>query len=199
MGNITGVPVRATIDISSGSIIIKTPFILSFSVNKQRGAPATFNASVKVSHDNIKQAIAGGPITIDAGTKDNEKRIFTGSIQQAQIKPCFDDPNFVNLNISGSDILGYLAGKKFTRRCRAEKGQFAVITSVVRPGLKSKRFTFQDEASGFDITNGDKESETPITRSTSNANVKDIPVKSPQTTDEVGIVGFDVSVTGGGA
>ena len=196
---IRGVPIRATINIANGAIIVKTPFILSFSVNKQRGAPATFNASLKVSHDDIKGAVTGGPVYIEAGSKDNEKRIFTGMITQANIKPCFDDPNFVNMTISGGDILSMLSGKKFTRRCRAEKSSFATIQSVVRPGLKSKRFSFQDESEGFDITPGQLEADTPVTKSKTTADIKDIPVPKPYEDNQPGVVGFDISVTGGGA
>lgn len=195
--SIRGVPVRATINIGNGSVIIRTPFILSFSVNKQRGAPATFNASIKVSHDDIKGAVAGGPIFIEAGTKGNEKRIFTGMVKTATISPCFDDPNFVNMTLQGGDILTMLEGKKYTRRCRATKGNFATIQGVVRQGLKSKRFAYSDEAQSLTIDSGDLDAEAKVTRATSNADIGKIVSAEPVKQDEPGQVNFAFDIAAG--
>lgn len=134
------VPVRATVELNG--LEIKTPHVLSFSVRKARGQVSTFDASLKISHDDLNGFVAGGTISISAGIKDEEKKIFTGIVTQAKIDPCHDDPIYSILSIGGKDILVLLEGKKFTRRCRATKGAFCVITSVVRRGLKSGKWAY---------------------------------------------------------
>lgn len=191
---IKGVPVRATINIGKNSLIIKTPFIISFTVNKQRGAPSTFNASVKVSHDDIKGSFTAGPIYIEAGTFGNEKRIFTGMILSSAINPCFDDPNFVNLSLSGADVLKLLEGKKYTRRCRAIKSSFATIQSVVRKGLKSKKFTNTNEGTTFDFSDGTMDSHSPVTRSKSQADQAAIPVGEAKSDDAPGAADLSIEI-----
>lgn len=139
---ITTVPVRATISI--GGISISTPFVLSFTVRRSRGQISTFDASLKVAHDKIS-GLTGGEVSIKAGIAGSEKQIFTGIVRNAKMTPCWDDPNYVMLTISGNDVLSLLQGKKYTRRCRATRGQFCVITSVARKGLKSGKFTYDSE------------------------------------------------------
>jgi len=135
------IPVRATVKLNG--LEIKTPYVLSFSVRKARGQISTFDASLKVSHDDINGFVAGGNVSISAGVKGSEKKIFTGIVTQAKIEPCHDDPIYVILSISGKDALMLLEGKKFTRRCRATKGSFCTITAVGRRGLKSGKWAFQ--------------------------------------------------------
>lgn len=134
------VPVRATVELNG--LKIKTPYVLSFSVRKARGQVSTFDASLKVSHDDMNGFVAGGNVVISAGVKGSEKKIFTGIVTQAKIEPCHDDPIYVILSISGKDVLMLLEGKKFTRRCRATKGAFCTITGVGRRGLKSGKWAF---------------------------------------------------------
>jgi len=136
------VPVRATVKLNG--LEIKTPYVLSFSVRKARGQISTFDASLKISHDDINSFVAGGSVSISAGVKGSEKKIFTGIVTQAKIEPCHDDPIYVILSISGKDVLMILEGKKFTRRCRATKGAFCTITAVVRRGLKSGKWAYAD-------------------------------------------------------
>lgn len=198
--SIKGVPVRATITISN-YIVVRTPFILSFNVSRQRGAPATFDASIKISHDELRGAVAGGSIIIEAGTKGSEKRIFTGMIKKATINPCFDDPYFVRMDISGGDTLSMLEGKRYTRRCRATKGSYATIQSVTREGLKSKRFAYSDANNGFDITPGELEAENKVTNTTQGADIKNIGAPPPRQ-QEAGSVDFNIMnepTAGGGA
>lgn len=134
------VPVRATV--SFGGVDIKTPHVLSFSVKKSRSQPSTFDVNLKVLNDVINGSLTGGPITIFAGVKGAEHKIFTGVVTQAKIEPCNEDPSYVILNMSGRDILMLLEGKKYIRRCRATKGMFCVINDVTRNGLKSGKFAY---------------------------------------------------------
>jgi len=134
------IPVRATVELNG--LEIKTPYVLSFSVRKARGQVSTFDASLKISHEDLNGFVAGGTVSISAGVKNAEKKIFTGIVTQAKIDPCHDDPLYSILSISGKDVLMLLDGKKFTRRCRATKGAFCVITEVTRAGLKSGKWAY---------------------------------------------------------
>jgi len=134
------VKVRATITI--GSLSVSTPFVQSFNVTKTRGQPSSFSASMKVGHDQVSGTITGDNVSIRAGGDGALKQIFTGIVKQAKISPCWDDPYYVILSISGADALSLLQGKKFTRRCRATRSTWVNIQSVVRPGLKSGRFAY---------------------------------------------------------
>jgi len=137
------IKVRATIEV--GSITVVTPFIQSFNVRKQRGQVSTFDASLKVAADEVYGPITGGPVTISAGEESREILIFTGMCRSAKISPCFDDPKYVILSISGADNLILLKGKTFTRRCRSSRSTWVAITDVVREGLKSGKFTRTNE------------------------------------------------------
>ena len=141
---ITVVKVRATVTVCN--ISVSTPYIQSFNVTKTREQPSTFSASLKVSHSSLGDVLAGGNAKIEAGTEGGgTNTIFTGIVKQAKISPCFDDPTFVILTVSGSDVLSLLAGKKYTRRCRATLASWVGITGVSRKGLKSGRFAYQNE------------------------------------------------------
>lgn len=134
------VKVRAKITI--GNITVETPFIQSFSVRKARGQVASFDASLKIEHTEISESQVSGPITIEAGADGSMPKIFTGIVKKATVSPCWDDPGYVILNISGTDIMGNLQGKKYTRRCRATKSTWVSINSVVREGLRDGRFDY---------------------------------------------------------
>ena len=125
--------------------IISTPFIQSFTVNKRRGQISTFDAALKVSHDEVNSTITGDNVKIWAGEDIAGNLIFTGVVKQAKISPCYDDPKYVMLSISGTDTMGLLQGKKFTRRCRATKSAWVSITGVARRGLKSGKFAYQSD------------------------------------------------------
>lgn len=134
---------RATVSI--GGISISTPYVQSFNVRKQRGQVGTFDASLKVNGASIGGSLTGGAVVISAGTDGSKKTIFTGICRQAKVSPCFDDPAYVILSISGADALSLLHGKKYTRRCRETLAAWVGITGVVREGLKSGKFTYNHE------------------------------------------------------
>lgn len=140
MGSITMVRIRAKISI--GGLSAETPFIRSFNVSKSRGQVSTFNAVLKVPHDSITDNIVGDSVVIEAGEGSPNIKVFTGMVRQAKISPCWDDPYYVDLALSGSDRLSYLQGKKFTRRCRSTRASWVSIDSVVRRGLKSGKFKY---------------------------------------------------------
>jgi len=143
VATIEQVKVRAKIEI--GSLKVKTPYIQSFNVKKGRGAISTFDASLKISHEDVSGVITGSKIIIYAGVKGKLKKIFTGMVRSAKISPCFDDPQFVIISISGSDNLILLNGKKYTRRCRATKSKYVTITGVVRAGLKTTGINYEKD------------------------------------------------------
>ncbi len=134
---ITSVPIRATIEF--GGLIIKTPYILSFSVTKTRNSKSTFSTSLKVLSSELAN-MEDNAIVIYAGEKNREIKIFTGYILSTRPTICFDDPNFTVLNLSGSDALFLLEGEKYTRRQMHSKKKWAIIDSVVRKAGKSQKF-----------------------------------------------------------
>ena len=163
--------VRSVIKI--GSIMVKTPYIQSFNVKKQRGQISSFDASLKISCEEISDTnMSGGCVKIYAGYSDGREEtqwwnmigepspingifipiIFTGIIKTAKMTPCFDDPKYIILSISGTDVLGLLEGKKFTRRNRATISSWVAITGV-NPGLKSDKLTHKNTP--LMETNGD--------------------------------------------
>jgi N-acetylmuramoyl-L-alanine amidase len=143
---------RATVVV--GGTSVSTPYVQSFNVRKQRGQVSTFDATVKIAYDAISESSAGGPVVIYAGAGGANKLIFTGVCRQAKISPCFDDPYYVILSISGGDTLSLLNGKKYTRRCRASLAAWVGITGVVREGLRSGKFAYSNEPTI--ITDGGK-------------------------------------------
>ena len=132
------VKIRAKITI--GSLSVQTPYIQSFNVSKTRAAISTFSASLKVKNSGIGNSMSGSSVKVYAGEGSANNLIFTGMIKKATISPCWDDPSYVLLNISGEDKLAYLRGKKYTRRCRSTKSSWVNITGVTRRGLKSSKF-----------------------------------------------------------
>lgn len=141
MSEIEMVKIRASIVIGNFPPV-ETPFIQSFNVRKARGQASTFDASLKVSHEDISHSNLGGDVVIYAG-RDGTKKIFTGIIKKASISPCWDDPGFVFLNVSGADASSLLQGKKYTRRCRATKGTWISLDSIIRSGgLRDGKFSY---------------------------------------------------------
>lgn len=139
---ITRVKCRAKVDVAG--LIVETPFVQSFNVTKQRGQVSTFSASLKVPAGSAS-TLAGGSVKIWAGEGGADNLIFTGMCRTAKISPCFDDPQYVILSISGMDNLIMLQGKKFTRRCRATDSAWCAITGVTRKGLRSGKFAYNTE------------------------------------------------------
>jgi hypothetical protein len=139
MADLKLVPVRATISV--GGITVKTPYVVSFNVNRARGQISSFSATLKVPYSSLDDAV-GGEVTIDAGPAGSENRIFTGICRNSNVTPCRDDPSYVLLTISGNDILSELQGKKITRRCKSSLSTWVSINNIVRPGLKSGKLAY---------------------------------------------------------
>ena len=138
---ITRVKIRAKIE--GAGFSVETPYIQSFSVRKVRNDISSFNASIKVNRESFPDdGSLTGEIVISAGVKDNLKKIFTGIVRKANISPCWNDPTYVILSISGEDILSELKNKKITRRQIKEKGPWALITGIDRKGHRSDRFKY---------------------------------------------------------
>jgi len=144
---------RATVSI--GGVDVSTPYVQSFNVRKQRGQISTFDASLKVNGTSIGGSLTGGSVVISAGSDGSKRTIFTGICRQARVSPCFDDPAYVILSISGADALSLLHGKKYTRRCRETLAAWVGITGVVREGLRSGKFAYTNEPTI--LTNGGKQ------------------------------------------
>jgi hypothetical protein len=158
------VKVRARIKVGT-TFTCETPYIQRFNVNKTRGQAATFDASLKVANKDVLGNISGDSVTIEAGVKGASlPTIFTGFIKKVSVSPCYDDPSYVILSVSGIDPIGYLDGKKYTRRCRATKGTYVTIDGVQRKGLKSGKFGYNKktsiEMSGGDIDKKEQLTET---------------------------------------
>lgn len=149
---VTQVPIRASVNIGGGSI--ETPYVLSFNVHRRRGAPSTFDASIKVKGD-VGGGTPTGGISISAGSGGLNK-IFTGIIKGAKVTPCWDDPSYVVITLTGDDALSLIQGKKYTRRSKGPgAGAFCLITGVVRSGLKSGKFANSGTDNAFTIDSGD--------------------------------------------
>jgi hypothetical protein len=134
--------VKVNARIHVGSMIVETPFIQSFNVTKTRGQASSFSASLKVS-SNSMSSVSGGDVKIYAGVIGSMDLIYTGIIKQASLSPCWDDPGYVFLNISGTDVLSLLQGKKYTRRCIGSSHTWVSIDDLARPGQRSGKFDFE--------------------------------------------------------
>lgn len=141
------VKVRATITI--GGLTVETPYVLSFSVTQNRGAPSSMSASLKVKGTSV--ASANDLVKVWAGTRGNLDRIFTGDLRKMTISPCWDDPSYIILNVEASDVLARLADTKFSRRQHSQDVMFAVITSA-STSHKSGRFNTINEPTKFQGT-----------------------------------------------
>jgi hypothetical protein len=132
------VKVRASINI--GNIDVVTPYILSFSVNKARGQISTFSAKLKVEGSVVASTAIKEYVKIKAGVGGASNTIFSGIIIQVSISPCWDDPNFVIMDVSGADCIHLLQGKKYTRRVTADTASWVSIDGVARRGVRGGKF-----------------------------------------------------------
>jgi hypothetical protein len=139
------VKVRAEVSFLGGSTI-KTPYVISFTVTKNRGSYSTASISLKVTAEDIPSV--GGLVTIAAGESGRLNKIFTGIIIDIKPTPVWDDPSYVNLNLNCADALYLLTDKKFTRRQVSHEQSWALITGV-RPGVRSGRFNSVNAPSMF--------------------------------------------------
>jgi hypothetical protein len=201
------VEVRAKINIGTGLTAGTPPIsgmlnhILSFNVDKARGQLSSFSASLKVRQDEVTGGILdNASVVIYAGTSSNylSNKIFTGLIKTVTITPNRDDPSYVILNISGTDILSRLNGKKYTRRCRSSKGVWVSIDNVSRQGLRSGKLAFEKNEQSLTMWGGDvyKEDQTTSTRTaTTDKNVET--VKDDYTKKEVVLEAYPYTDEGG--
>lgn len=132
--------VRVRARITVGSISVSTPFILSFNVNKARGQVGTFSAKLKVKGTVLSSQIIASAVKIEAGEGGPTNTIFTGVVKHVSIQPCWDDPTYVNMDISGEDWLSLLQGKKYTRRVTADTASWVSIDGVARKGIRGGKF-----------------------------------------------------------
>lgn len=188
--SIEQVPIRASIEI--GGQTIRTPYVLSFNVHRRRGNPATFDASIKVKEGLSGVGSAGGGIAISAGS-GNLTKIFTGIIRTAKITPCWDDPSYTIVTLSGDDTLSLLKGKKYSRRCRSTKTTFCIITDVVRSGLKSGKFAYTGES--FELESGKLNVEMANSAHGINASLKGLKIPEAEGADLKNNLGVKLDVT----
>ncbi len=130
------VKIRASVQL--GTLNVETPYVLSFNVTKERNKKSTFTASLKIKEEELGSLI-GDTITISAG-EVTPKLIFTGYILLSSPSPCWDDPKYIVLNISGADILYILENEQFTRMSTYSEDSWAIITGINRKSAKSPQF-----------------------------------------------------------
>lgn len=134
--------VKVRAEVSVGSLTVSTPFVQSFNVRKTRNQLSTFDVSLKIAYAEISGSNTGGAVSIKAGKADSLNQIYTGIAKHINISPCWDDPGYVILSVSGTDVLSLLENKKYTRRCRATKSSWVTINKVERQGLRSGKFSY---------------------------------------------------------
>ncbi len=158
------VKVRAKVKIGHLTIGPNPPHVQSFSVTRNRNAPTTCSVSVKVrTNASSGSSLTGGNLEIYAGAGGTANtKIFQGVVKTARISPCFDDPSYVILSVTGSDALSLLEGKKYTRRCRGTLSSWVSIEGVARSGLKSGKFAIR-QLDEFDVYDGDIQKSNAIT------------------------------------
>ena len=187
--SVSEVPVRASISIGGGSI--ETPFVQSFNIHRRRGSPSTFDASIKV-----KGSVGGGTptggISISAGVGSAGTKIFTGIIKGAKVTPCWDDPSYVVITLTGDDALSIIKGKKYTRR--SSGGSFCLITGVTRSGLKSGKFASSSDAS-FTIESGDTLTNTPGMSQQANASLGGVNFSKAEGSDLKNNLGVEITTS----
>jgi len=131
------VPIRA--EIRLGNLVVKTPYILSFNVKKERNNKSTFQASLKVLSTDLN-SLGNSSVVIKAGVEGNLNKIFTGDVLSSNPTPSWDDPKYVVLNVQGSDILHRLENEKFTRMQETQDSKWALITGINRKAPKGSQF-----------------------------------------------------------
>lgn len=189
--SISQVPIRATISV--GGTSIKTPYVLSFNVHRRRGSPSSFDASVKVNSGVGGGGLAGGGISISAGSSGSTT-IFTGIVKGAKITPCWDDPSYVIITLTGEDSLSLIKGNKYTRRARGSSSSFCLISGVVRSGLKSGKFAVTSGGESFEIDGGKTSTEIPAAQGI-NANLGAVTLSSAEGSDLKNDLGVKISMS----
>lgn len=141
--------IKVRAEVIVGTLTTSTPYVLSFSVTRNRGSHGTMSASLKVLGANVGQA--SGQVTVRAGVRDSLETIFTGDIRKITISPCWEDPSFVILNIEAADVLARLTDTNFSRRQVSEDAIFATIDQADY-SYKSGRFNTINEPTKVQIT-----------------------------------------------
>lgn len=192
--SISQVPIRASVNVGGGSI--RTPYVLSFNVHRRRGSPSTFDASVKVAGSGgLGGGLAGGGISISAGGSGGGSTIFTGIVKGAKITPCWDDPSYVIVTLTGEDVLSIIKGKKYTRRCVGTKSAFCLITGVVRPGLKSGKFAAMTGGESFELEPGKSNDELTVASQGTNSSLGSLDIPGAEGSDLKNNLGVPITVS----
>jgi hypothetical protein len=133
MATITREKIRARVTFAD-NVQVETPYIKSFSVNRQRGQlSANFSTTIEVDLNEIGLDATASNLVIEAGTENNLITIFTGEIRQVTIEPSWDKPELSVLQMSGNDVMINLEGRSFSRRVQWENsGIWAKITNIDR-------------------------------------------------------------------
>ncbi len=120
--------VRAEIYMGT-QLIAKTPYVISFNVNKSRGQQSTsFNVTMELLAGTTFNS--GQMLTIKAGLKGNLKSIFTGVVEKTSVHPAHAKPTYYSITIEGQGVLSKLENKTFSRRLKSDgQGMFCLITS----------------------------------------------------------------------
>jgi len=155
MATIERQAIRAVIRI--GDIRISTPDVVSFSVRRSRGQKAaTFSASVKMDAEIMRNralSLVSQGITIKAGVKGYEKRIFTGVVQKITVNPIRTDASKIMVSLVGKDNMSIMDGQKINRRVKTYRDgdsppeRWGLVTSIeeentpVKTGFGVKKFS----------------------------------------------------------
>jgi len=117
--------IRARVVLSTFSV--STPHIKAFNIDETRGQLSkTFSCTLEVPVS--ASYVPGTDLEIHASVGGVEKQKFTGVIKSIQVQPSFDKAGYYILNISGTDKLGDLEGKTFSRRLRSDG--FSLFVSI---------------------------------------------------------------------
>ena len=128
-------------EIIFGDITVRTPDVVSFSVNRARNqVSASFSASVRIGYTEIGSSteILAETIVIRAGVQNSLKTVFTGKIEKCVVNPVRADASKVILNLSGKDVLAVLEGQKINRRLKTYRDgdtppeRWGVVTNIVK-------------------------------------------------------------------
>jgi len=124
---ITQEKIRAEI-FMGGTSLAATPFVLNFNVTQSRNQiSGTFSVTIEMIGGTAFPL--GEKLVIKAGTKGNEKKVFTGIVEGTSAQPAFGKPSYFTVTLSGRGVVSTLENKRFSRRLKAEgQGLFCMIT-----------------------------------------------------------------------
>ena len=146
--------VRATV--TFGDIIVKTPWVMSFEVQRSRGQMiSTCSASLKIDANLLQNTTSSvrTNLIIEAGKAGNEHLIFTGIVSKLTINPNRTDSSKVIVSLSGKDVMYVMEGIKINRRTKTYRdgssppARYGVITGIfqdnapVRAGFQRSMYS----------------------------------------------------------